>query len=97
MLLAASPHSGHHRRDEPCRRRMSLLAWLPGLAFPARGFTVAQGLPTLLRRRKQGPGSSDLILYSCSIYGHGDLGVNRRRPEARSAGLRAQLPLPSEK
>jgi uncharacterized protein (DUF1499 family) len=47
--------------------------------------------------RKEGPDSSDLILYSRSVYGHGDLGVNRKRVETWLDGLQTKLPLPSER
>ncbi len=39
----------------------------------------------------RGPGSSTLALYSRSLYGHSDLGVNRRRIEAWLAALSASI------
>jgi uncharacterized protein (DUF1499 family) len=44
-----------------------------------------------------GPDRSDLILYSRSVYGRSDLGVNRKRIETWLAALRATLPLSSER
>ena len=47
--------------------------------------------------RQDGPDKSDLILYSRSVYGESDFGVNRKRVETWLAALRAKLPSPSEK
>ena len=41
--------------------------------------------------------SSDLILYSRSVYGHSDLGVNRKRVETWLAALQTKLPSSSER
>jgi uncharacterized protein (DUF1499 family) len=41
--------------------------------------------------------SSDLILYSRSVYGESDLGVNRKRAEAWLAALQTKLPPASER
>ena len=43
------------------------------------------------------PGGSVLIVYSRSVYGQSDLGVNRKRVEAWLAALQAKLPLSSER
>lgn len=47
--------------------------------------------------REEGPDSSDLSLYSRSVYGYGDLGVNRRRVETWSGQLQTKLHPPSER
>jgi uncharacterized protein (DUF1499 family) len=39
-----------------------------------------------------GPDASTLVLYSRSVYGRSDLGVNRKRVEAWLAALNAKLP-----
>lgn len=39
-----------------------------------------------------GPDGSSLILYSRSVYGYSDLGVNRKRVEAWLGALRSLLP-----
>ncbi len=44
-----------------------------------------------------GPDKSDLILWSRSVYGESDLGVNRKRLTTWLADLQARLPHPSEK
>jgi hypothetical protein len=44
-----------------------------------------------------GPDHRDLILYSRSVYGHSDLGVNRKRVEAWLAALQTKLSSPSER
>ncbi|HEY4042585.1 MAG TPA: DUF1499 domain-containing protein [Rhodopila sp.] len=43
------------------------------------------------------PDTSALILYSRSVYGHSDLGVNRKRVESWLGALRAKLPPSSER
>ena len=47
--------------------------------------------------RPDGSDDSDLIFYSRSVYGHSDLGVNRKRAEIWLAALQASLPSSSEK
>jgi uncharacterized protein (DUF1499 family) len=47
--------------------------------------------------RPDGPDGSDLILYSRSVYGESDLGVNRKRVQAWIGALDQKLPLASEK
>lgn len=44
-----------------------------------------------------GDGRSTLVLYSRSVYGHSDLGVNRKRVEAWLAALSAVLPSTGER
>ncbi len=44
-----------------------------------------------------GPDNSDLILWSRSVYGSSDLGVNHKRLTAWLAALQAQLPHSREK
>jgi uncharacterized protein (DUF1499 family) len=44
-----------------------------------------------------GPDTSFLIIYSRSVYGHSDMGVNRRRIEAWLAALQTKTPLSSER
>jgi len=51
----------------------------------------------MMQVRQEGPDSSELIVYSRSVYGHSDLGVNRKRVEAWLAALRTKLPSPSER
>jgi uncharacterized protein (DUF1499 family) len=46
---------------------------------------------------KDGPDSSGLIVYSRSVYGRSDFGVNRRRVEAWLAALQTKIPSPSER
>jgi len=43
------------------------------------------------------PDSSTLIIYSRSLYGHSDLGVNRKRVETWLAALQTKLPQSSER
>ena len=56
-------------------------------------------LPDLItvQVRQAGADSSELIVYSRSVYGHSDLGVNRKRVEAWLAALRAKIPSSSER
>ncbi len=51
----------------------------------------------MAQARQEGADSSDLILYSRSVYGYGDLGVNRKRVQTWIGQLQTKLPLPSEK
>jgi uncharacterized protein (DUF1499 family) len=46
---------------------------------------------------KAGPDRSGLIVYSRSVYGHSDLGVNRKRVEAWLAALKTKIPSSSER
>lgn len=46
----------------------------------------------MVQVRQEGPDSSELIVYSRSVYGQSDFGVNRKRIEAWLAGLRTRLP-----
>lgn len=47
--------------------------------------------------REVPPGRSDLIVWSRSVYGRSDLGVNRKRVEAWLAALQTKLPPSSER
>jgi uncharacterized protein (DUF1499 family) len=51
----------------------------------------------LLQVRTDGADSSDLIVYSRSVYGRSDFGVNRKRVELWLAQLQAKIPSPSER
>ncbi len=51
----------------------------------------------MVQVRKDGPDSSELILYSRSVYGESDLGVNRKRVEAWLTALQTKIPSPSER
>ncbi|MFL5256916.1 MAG: DUF1499 domain-containing protein [Rhodopila sp.] len=51
----------------------------------------------MVQVRSDSPDSSDLILYSRSVYGRGDLGVNRKRAEAWLGALDKKLPSSSER
>jgi uncharacterized protein (DUF1499 family) len=51
----------------------------------------------MVQVRAETPDTSDLILYSRSVYGESDLGVNRKRVEAWLAALQTKLPPSSEK
>lgn len=51
----------------------------------------------MIEVEKTTPDSSALILYSRSVYGHSDLGVNRKRVEAWLAALKTKLPPSSER
>ena len=44
-----------------------------------------------------GPDASTLVLYSRSVYGYSDLGVNRRRLNAWLAALRTRINHPDER
>ncbi|HBK07582.1 MAG TPA: DUF1499 domain-containing protein [Acetobacteraceae bacterium] len=44
-----------------------------------------------------GPGSSSLIVYSRSVYGQSDLGVNRKRLDTWLAALNTKVPPSSER
>lgn len=46
---------------------------------------------------KAGAESSTLIIYSRSVYGHSDLGVNRQRVATWLAALQTKIPSPSER
>jgi uncharacterized protein (DUF1499 family) len=46
---------------------------------------------------QEGPDNSDLIIYSHSVYGRSDFGVNRKRVEAWLAALQTQIPPSSER
>lgn len=47
--------------------------------------------------RREGQDSSDLVLYSRSVYGYGDFGVNRKRVRTWIGQLETELHLVSEK
>ena len=51
----------------------------------------------VLQVLQEGPDSSDLIVYSRSVYGRSDFGVNRRRVEAWLAALQTKIPPSSER
>jgi uncharacterized protein (DUF1499 family) len=51
----------------------------------------------MVQVRAASPDSSDLILYSRSVYGRGDLGVNRKRVDAWLGALDKKLPSSSER
>ena len=51
----------------------------------------------MVQVRDEGLGRSNLILYSRSVYGYGDFGVNRRRVETWLGGLQTKLTPPSER
>jgi uncharacterized protein (DUF1499 family) len=51
----------------------------------------------MVQVREDAPGRSDLIIYSRSVYGRSDLGVNRKRVEAWLAALQMKLPPSSER
>ena len=46
---------------------------------------------------RSGADSSFLIIYSRSVYGRSDFGVNRRRVDTWLAVLKAKIPLPIER
>ena len=46
----------------------------------------------MVQVREDGPGRSDLIIYSRSVYGRSDLGVNRKRVETWLAALQNETP-----
>ena len=47
--------------------------------------------------QKDGADGSRLILYSRSVYGESDLGVNRKRVETWLAALQTKLPSSNER
>lgn len=51
----------------------------------------------MVQVESDGTGTSKLILYSRSVYGYGDLGVNRRRISTWLAALQADLPSSNER
>jgi uncharacterized protein (DUF1499 family) len=51
----------------------------------------------MVQVQREGPDSSGLIMYSRSVYGRSDLGVNRKRVETWLAALQIKLPSPSER
>jgi uncharacterized protein (DUF1499 family) len=51
----------------------------------------------MVQVREDGPDRSDLIMYSRSVYGESDLGVNRKRVESWIAALQTKLPPSSER
>jgi uncharacterized protein (DUF1499 family) len=61
--------------------------------------TAVFNFPDLITVQVQPESSdtSDLILYSRSVYGHSDLGVNRKRVETWLAALQTKLPSVSER
>jgi uncharacterized protein (DUF1499 family) len=61
--------------------------------------SVVLNFPDLIMAqvRTDGPDGSDLILYSRSVYGRSDFGVNRKRVEAWLAALQTKLPPSSER
>ncbi len=46
----------------------------------------------MVQVRQEGPDNSDLIVYSRSVYGQSDFGVNRKRIEAWLAALQTKIP-----
>ena len=51
----------------------------------------------MVQVRAETPDTSDLILYSRSVYGESDLGVNRKRLQAWLAAIDTKLPSSSER
>ena len=51
----------------------------------------------MLQVRKDGADGSGLVVYSRSVYGRSDLGVNRKRIEAWLAALQTKLPPSNER
>jgi len=51
----------------------------------------------MVQVRQEGPDNSDLIVYSRSLYGQSDFGVNRKRIEAWLTALQTKIPLTSER
>ena len=51
----------------------------------------------VLQVLSEGPDSSELIVYSRSVYGRSDFGVNRKRVEAWLAVLQTKIPPSSER
>jgi uncharacterized protein (DUF1499 family) len=51
----------------------------------------------MVQVREVSPNTSDLIVYSRSVYGQSDLGVNRKRTETWLGALDKTLPPPSER
>lgn len=77
----------------------------PAAAFPDRGQldwvvrSAVWNFPDLVTGQvlADGPDAARLILYSRSVYGYGDFGVNRRRLEHWLAALHAALTTPRAK
>ncbi len=51
----------------------------------------------MVQVRAESPDTSDLILYSRSVYGESDLGVNRKRVQAWLTAIDTKLPSSSER
>jgi uncharacterized protein (DUF1499 family) len=51
----------------------------------------------MVQVNEEGPDSSSLIVYSRSVYGRSDFGVNRKRVETLFGLLRSKLPQSSER
>jgi uncharacterized protein (DUF1499 family) len=51
----------------------------------------------MVQVRQEGPDNSALIVYSRSVYGQSDFGVNRKRIEAWLTALRTKIPSTSER
>jgi uncharacterized protein (DUF1499 family) len=51
----------------------------------------------MVQVRPEGADRSDLIVYSRSVYGHSDLGVNRKRIDVWLAALQTKIPSSSER
>jgi uncharacterized protein (DUF1499 family) len=51
----------------------------------------------IVQVRPAGPDSSDLIVYSRSVYGRSDFGANRKRVESWLAALQTKRPQSSER
>ena len=61
------------------------------------GVLFHPGDQIMVEVRREGADNSDLIVYSRSVYGESDFGVNRKRIEAWLTELRTKLPLTSER
>jgi uncharacterized protein (DUF1499 family) len=74
--------------EYPAERQMHFVARSAVFNFP--DLITAQVTET-------GPDSSTLVLYSRSVYGHRDFGVNRRRLDTWLAALKTMINQPGEK
>lgn len=80
----------------PDRRQAHYVARSAVFNFP--DLIMVQVIPGVIPAGPAPDGSnSELILYSRSVYGHSDLGVNRKRAETWLAALQADLPSSKEK
>ncbi|HEY0182140.1 MAG TPA: DUF1499 domain-containing protein [Rhodopila sp.] len=86
--VAGSQPRTYQAASFPGERQVHYVARTPLFNFPDL---------VMVQVRQDGPGRSDLIVYSRSVYGRSDLGVNRRRVETWLAALQTRITSPNER